>query len=36
MNKGGDEHTIQLHVGVLQNIVEPPLPAVVGDDGDTM
>ena len=36
MNEGGDEHTVQLHVGVLQDIVESSLPTVVGDDGDAV
>ena len=34
MNEGGDEHWIQFDVHVLQDIVERPLGAVLGDQGD--
>ena len=34
MNEGGNEHGIQFDVHVLQDIVERPLGAVLGDQGD--
>ena len=36
MNEGGNEHGIQFDVHVLQDIVERPLGAVLGDQGDAV